>query len=108
MPRSNRRVAAAATKIPRHHHLDCRVPEIIERTPGQSDDELLSTREVANWLKVSEVWLEIGRTHGYGPTFVKISPRRVRYRRDAVLRFLEERTYKRTSEYADRPARAGA
>jgi predicted DNA-binding transcriptional regulator AlpA len=102
MPRSRNKVAAAATKIPQRHHLDCHVPEIVGRTPGQSDDDLLSTHDVARWLGVSEVWLEIGRSHGYGPPFVKLSPRRVRYRRDAVLRFLDERTYRRTSEYADR------
>ena len=69
---------------------------------GQPDD-LLSTVDMSIWLGVSAQWLEIGRTRGYGPTFIRIGPRRVRYRRQDVLEWLAARSYQCTSEYSDHP-----
>jgi len=63
------------------------------------DDELLTTRQLADWLETSTQWAEIGRFKGYGPKFIKISPHQVRYRRGDVLEWLKARTYPRTSEY---------
>jgi len=84
---------------PRQHHLDRRAARLFdEGSTGQPDDRR-STAELAGWLGVSNQWLEIGRSRGYGPKFVRIGPRRVRYRRNDVLEWLAERSYQCTSEY---------
>jgi predicted DNA-binding transcriptional regulator AlpA len=63
-------------------------------------EETLSTKEVAAWLGVSVQFLEIGRTRGYGPRFVRVTKRLVRYRVGDVLDWLKARTHACTSEYA--------
>lgn len=82
------------------HHLDRRAEAIVERGNEGDADDLLSTAQVAAWLGVSLQFLEIGRHRGYGPKFVRLSPRRVRYRRSDVLTWLKERTHAATNEYA--------
>jgi predicted DNA-binding transcriptional regulator AlpA len=84
---------------PPRHHLDRRAASLITSTSGDLDD-LLTTSETAHWLSLSTQWLEIGRCRGYGPPFVRVSPRCVRYRRRDVLAWLHQRTHARTSEYA--------
>jgi hypothetical protein len=74
------------------HHLDRRAAEIIEEGRGDFDD-LLTTAATADWFGVSTEWLEIGRSKGYGPPFIRLSPSRVRYRRGDVLAWLHERTH---------------
>jgi hypothetical protein len=59
----------------------------------------LSTIELAAWLQCSKQFLEISRCEGYGPKYVKIAPKLVRYRRADVLAWLRERTHACTSEY---------
>jgi predicted DNA-binding transcriptional regulator AlpA len=60
----------------------------------------LSTKEVAAWLGVSVQFLEIARTRDYGPKFVRITKRLVRYRVIDVIDWLKSRTHACTSEYA--------
>lgn len=74
---------------PNRHHLDKRAEKLADE-PG-ADDDLLKTSEVAAWLGVSAPWLEIGRTAGYGPPFLKIGPRMIRYQRGRVRRWLRAR-----------------
>ena len=64
----------------------------------------MPTVRVAVWLGVSPEWLEIGRSKGWGPPFIRLSPRRVRYRRGDVKRWLEGRAHRHTGEYAARSA----
>jgi hypothetical protein len=90
---------------PLRHHLDRRAEALIASAAGGSDD-LLSTRELSDWIGVSVQWLEIGRSSGYGPTFVRVSPRCIRYRRGDVVIWLRERTHARTSEYASKGSEA--
>jgi hypothetical protein len=85
--------------FPGRHHLDRRAVELIEAANVGTDDELLTTPRTAVWLGVSPQWLEIGRSRGWGPPFLKLSPRRVRYHRGAVKRWLQERSYRCTAEY---------
>jgi hypothetical protein len=85
------------------HHLDRRAFDLIEAANVGSDDELLSTPRTAVWLGVSPEWLEIGRSKGWGPPYLRLSPRRIRYRRGDVKRWLEGRAYQHTSEYATTP-----
>ncbi len=82
---------------PRRHHLDRRADAIADAL-GDNDD-LLSTRAVAELLGVSTQWLEIGRGKNYGPSFVRISPRMIRYRVRDLLAWLDERTHRSTAEY---------
>ena len=92
---------------PQKHHLDRRADALAEAGAGNGDD-LLTTEQVAEWLGVSRGWLEIGRGQGYGPKFVALSPRNIRYRRAAVRAWLRERTHACTREYdTGRRRRAG-
>jgi predicted DNA-binding transcriptional regulator AlpA len=84
--------------IPIKHHLDRRAGELVENGAG-NPHELLTTTATAEWLGVSSQWLEIGRSKAYGPPFVRLSPRRVRYRRADVLAWLQERTHRSTAAY---------
>ena len=84
---------------PSRHHLDRRAAHLMDQGSNGQPDDLLSTVELAGWLGVSNQWLEIGRSRGYGPKFVRIGPRRVRYRRSDVLEWLAARSYQSTAEY---------
>jgi hypothetical protein len=83
------------------HHLDRRAFDLIEAANEGTDEDLMSTPRVAVWLGVSPEWLEIGRSRGWGPPFLRLSPRRVRYRRGTVKAWLKERAHRCTAEYAD-------
>jgi len=54
------------------------------------DDELLTETEAARVLKVSPRTLRRWRAVGEGPPWTRLGPRQVRYRRAALLRWLEE------------------
>jgi predicted DNA-binding transcriptional regulator AlpA len=82
-------------------HLDRRAGQL--RAEGEAEgapDDLLTVREVAAWLGMSEQWLALGRRKGYGPVFIRLSPQDIRYRRSAVLQWLREREYRSTIEYS--------
>jgi hypothetical protein len=53
---------------PKRHHIDRRAYRIVAGDAG-ADDDLMSTRQVADWLGISTQWLEIGRCKNYGPRF---------------------------------------
>ena len=99
LPDDNTAPLRASDTIPLRHHLDRRAADLAVKGEGDPCD-LLTTEDVAIWLGVSLQWLEIGRHRGYGPRFTKLSPRRIRYQRGAVLEWLAERTYSATREYA--------
>jgi hypothetical protein len=74
------------------HHIDSRARELLDRLADDLDDDtLMTTRETANWLNVSTQFLEIGRTQNYGPPATMLAPKVIRYRKNAVLRWLLER-----------------
>jgi predicted DNA-binding transcriptional regulator AlpA len=82
----------------KRHNLDRRADVIAARSRGY-DDDLLPTVQVADWIGVSHQWLEIGRLKGYGPPYVRVGPRHIRYKRSDVLAWLNERTHASTAEY---------
>jgi hypothetical protein len=86
----------SSTKSPIHkpkHHLDQRADSIIALGAIDGDDDLLlTTPQTALWLGVSIQFLEIGRSQNYGPPFVTLAPRVVRYRKDEVNKWLRERS----------------
>jgi hypothetical protein len=71
----------------RKFHFLCRLKQILGANVGPPD-ELLTTKELARLLGVSVAWVEIGRCRGYGPEYVVLSPRRIRYSRKAITKFL--------------------
>ena len=62
-----------------------------------SDDRLLTPKEAANFLRVSQSWLAKARMRGDGPPFVKIG-RSIRYRESDLLQWMKSRTHLSTSE----------
>lgn len=84
---------------PVRHHLDGRARSLIEQNVDHPDD-LLTTRKLADWLGVSAQFLEIARSKNFGPTFIRLSPRLVRYRRADVLQWLEARAHASTAAYS--------
>ena len=75
----------------RKHHLDKRASVLADEGEGDADD-LLTSRDVAHWLSVTEQWVECGRLKNYGPPFVRLSSKVVRYRRADVVAWLRSRT----------------
>ena len=90
-------------KLKKTLHIDKRAGDLLAEGAGDADD-LMTISAVADWLGVSLIWLHIGRQRGYGPAFLKLAPRHIRYKRSDVLAWLESRRRLRTSEYA-RPKR---
>lgn len=78
--------------LPKKHHLDPFAETLVPAIADGDPDEMLDTPYVAALLHVSEAWLEIGRCKGYGPHFVKIGPRMVRYPRRQLLAWLRARS----------------
>jgi hypothetical protein len=66
------------------------------------DDDLLTTAEVADWLRISTTWLEIGRSKNYGPPFERLGPAIIRYRAGSVRAYLKEREYSHTGQYPNK------
>ena len=82
------------------HHIDKRATDIVANSVNtENPEDLLNTYQLANWLGVSRQWLEIGRCKGYGPNFKKMAPKMVRYRRQDVWKWLQERTHASTASY---------
>jgi predicted DNA-binding transcriptional regulator AlpA len=78
-------------------HIDKRAGRLLaDPVSDGPDDELLTTEEVANWVGVSSQFLERLRGLNTGPRFVRISPRIVKYRREAVRAWLRSRERKST------------
>ena len=59
--------------------------------------KLLTPKEAAQLLKVSESWLAKARMRGDGPPFIKIG-RAIRYSEGGLLQWMKSRTRMSTSE----------
>jgi predicted DNA-binding transcriptional regulator AlpA len=79
-------------------HIDKRAAQIVAAGAGDND-ELLTTKALAEWLGVSETWVEIARVRGNGPPYEKIAPRIVRYRVGKVKAWLDERSRTCTKDH---------
>jgi predicted DNA-binding transcriptional regulator AlpA len=84
---------------PKKFHLDKRAAGLAAEVDDDNADDLLDTPETAAWLGVSVEWLENARSRDFGPPYVKMSPRRIRYHRGIVKEWLFERVHRGTSEY---------
>ncbi len=58
---------------------------------GQKIRELLTEAELSEWLGLSRPTLSRHRRNGTGPTFVRLSMRRIGYRLSAIEAWLRER-----------------
>lgn len=92
--------------MPQTLHLDRRADLLVRvGEEGGDSDDLLTTKQLAEWLAVSTQWAEIARHRGgYGPPYLKLAGR-VRYRRGDVIHWLEQRRHNRTAEYTNRGPR---
>lgn len=71
--------------------------------------KLLTSAETAELLGILPNTLEIWRSKGKGPRFLKMGPRKqdaVRYAEADVLAWIEERTCSNTSQYMSLPQQA--
>jgi predicted DNA-binding transcriptional regulator AlpA len=84
--------APSSTSSPPRLHLDRRSSAILERLAAAPADLLLTRADLAAWLGVSATSIKRWDRVGAGPPRVRVGMRRVRYRRDAVIRWLDERT----------------
>jgi predicted DNA-binding transcriptional regulator AlpA len=62
-----------------------------DRDVFQKPREILTERELSDWLGISQPTLSRHRRFGTGPAFVRLSPPRVAYPRTAVVAWLNER-----------------
>jgi predicted DNA-binding transcriptional regulator AlpA len=84
----------------RRHRFDRVADKLAEKLEAEGGaDDLLDTEALAKWLGRSKQWLELGRSKNYGPAYVRLSGRCVRYRRSDVIRWLAERTHQSAAEY---------
>ena len=72
-----------------------------------TEHEILTEGEVGDWLGVSKALLFRHRRDGTGPTFIRLSARRIAYRRNAVEAWLSERE-RRSMGLSDHSARQSA
>lgn len=54
------------------------------------DEQLLTTAEAADQLRISPDTLKYWRRMKQGPTYVRVGSRRIRYRPEDLARFLDE------------------
>jgi predicted DNA-binding transcriptional regulator AlpA len=86
----------------RRHHIDQRAARLADEIQAGGDpDQLLSDNDLHELTGLSTAWFRIGRTKGYAPPFVRLSPRVVMTKRSDYVAWLRERTHLRTSEYID-------
>jgi hypothetical protein len=92
-------VAKPKTTGPKQrHHLDRRAG-LADEGKGNAD-ELLTSKQVADWLGITEFWIWKGRRDNFGPVFVQPFPEVIRYRRGDVIKWLRERARAVATEYA--------
>lgn len=68
------------------------------------NDELLDNEQTADLLGIKPNTLEIWRTKGRGPAFIKLGGAKqspIRYRRSVVTQWLDEQSFASTSAYSD-------
>lgn len=59
--------------------------------PRAQNGDLLTTRQVADWLGVAPSTIAWFRNSGEGPAYSRLSARNIRYRREDVEAWMNER-----------------
>ncbi|MDE2284571.1 MAG: AlpA family phage regulatory protein [Hyphomicrobiales bacterium] len=65
---------------------------------SETFDPILSEEEYRAWVGISAPTAQRQRSDGNGPPFVRLSARRIGYRKSAVEQWLEARTVNRVGE----------
>ena len=78
-------------------HLDRRAGDVAARVAELRGDALLSPAELAAYLGVALGTLKRWRRAGYGPPSARVGLRAVRFRKDSVCAWLEQREARRSS-----------
>ena len=87
-------------KHPGTLHIDKRVERLLaDPVSDGSDEELLTTEQVAEWFQCSTQWLEIARMKKTGPKYITLANRMIRYPRGECREWLAKRLRSSTSEY---------
>ena len=76
-------------------HLDRRAPDLAQRVADYPGDHLLTVDELAAWLAVHPGTVTRWHQSGVGPKAVRAGLRAVRFRKDDVKAWLEERALAR-------------
>ena len=79
-----------STTLPRNPHGGSDLPVT---------DELLTPPEAAAYLRCSKSYLDKLRVYGGGPKFLRLSKRKILYRKSDLDRWAAERSFDSTSEY---------
>jgi hypothetical protein len=102
-------VSLACTEF-KDHKLMATRPEVTGRkvgvTPPGNDDDLLLPGVVAEWLDLTEQWLQQARDKNIGPKFVRLAPKSFRYRKGDVRLWIEANTHNCNADF-ERPRRTG-
>jgi hypothetical protein len=80
------------TRRPKKTKIAKNIEVIGNKTPDGDNDTLLDTLAVADWLGVSHQWLELARCKKFGPKFIRVTPRSIRYRKGDILDYLRSQT----------------
>jgi hypothetical protein len=93
---------SAPADVPTKFHIDKRADRVLDLIHHDADpNQLLTTKEESRLLNASTQWLEGGRLRGYGPPFLKLSDKMVRYRLGDTVEWLKTRTRQSTAEYSN-------
>lgn len=72
---------------------------VIDTSAQNTSGYLLSRDQIEHEYGITRRWLELAAIRGGGPTYIKVGPRTVRYRREELERWLAKREVRSTSEY---------
>ncbi len=87
----------ALSTVPQNHHVDPHATTVIGILETGDPDDLFEAEQVAAYLRVTISWLNVARSKGFGPPFIKLGPHMIRYRRSDLLKWLRSRvTHRKT------------
>jgi hypothetical protein len=78
--------------------LDRRADDLIEKLEGLEMDAF-DTTQLGLLIHVSDSFLKKGRCQGYGPPFVRLGTRCIRYYKEDLITWLKKRSHICTKEY---------
>ena len=72
----------------------------LENIPCSVPDALLDTKEAAAYLRLAPITLAKLRNTGFGPLYLRLTPRAIRYRMRDLQQWALEQQHTHTAEYA--------
>ena len=91
----------ARSSASRRSHIDRTASQMADLLAASTgDDQALTTVQAAKVAGCSPQYLEIGRCKGYGPPFIRFSPKMIRYLKSDLIAWLRSRArHQSTAEY---------